>query len=260
MRALALEHLHSNPIGVYGDVLAERGVDVDRVLLDRGDALPDWRAYDLLVVMGGGMSAYDEQRYPWLAAEKRAIREAVSDGVPYFGVCLGSQLLASALGGRVDLGPAPELGVIPVFLSEAARHDPVFRGLPPDLEVFEWHCDTYTLPDGATRLARSPRYENQAFRYGEVAYAIQCHLETTLEDVQDWFAAWPSLGETFELRYGQGSLDTFLDEYATPYPTCAPQPASCSAGGSRARSPTGPEPRAAAAGRSGGRGSTRPRR
>ncbi len=218
MRALALEHLHSNPLGVYGDVLVDRGIDVDRVLLDRGDQLPDWRAYELLVVMGGGMSAYDDDEYPWLASEKRAIREAVSAGVPYFGVCLGSQLLASALGGRVYLGPEPELGVIPVFLCEAARRDPVFRGLPPDLEVFQWHCDTFTLPDGATRLARSPRYENQAFRYGEVAYAIQCHLETTLEEVQDWFAAWPSLGETFEGRYGQGSLDAFLDEYAASIP------------------------------------------
>lgn len=218
MRALALEHLHSNPLGVYGDVLADRGIDVDRVLLDRGDPLPDWRVYDLLVVMGGGMSAYDDEAYPWLAAEKRAIREAVSAGVPYFGVCLGSQLLASALGARVYLGPEPELGVIPVFLCEAARHDPVFRGLPPDLEVFQWHCDTFTLPDGATRLARSPRYENQAFRYGEVAYAIQCHLETTLEEVQDWFATWPSLGETFEGRYGQGSFEAFLDEYATSIP------------------------------------------
>jgi GMP synthase-like glutamine amidotransferase/tetratricopeptide (TPR) repeat protein len=218
MRALALEHLHSNPIGVYGDVLTDRGIEVDRVLLDRGEALPDWQAYDLLIVMGGGMSAYDEATYPWLSDEKRTIREAVCAGMPYFGVCLGSQLLAGALGAPVYLGPEPELGVNPVFLCEAARADPVFRGLPPDLEVFEWHSDTFVLPEGATRLARSPRYENQAFRYGEVAYAIQCHLETTLDDVQDWFAAWPSLGEKFEERYGGGSLGAFLDEYASSMP------------------------------------------
>lgn len=218
MKALALEHLHSNPLGVYGDVLADRGVDVDRVLLDRGQPLRDWRAYDFLVVMGGGMSAYDDQVYPWLVDEKRTIREAVLAGVPFFGVCLGAQLLASALGARVYRGPAPELGVIPLSLSEAARRDPVFRGLPSDLEVFQWHCDTFALPDGATRLAGSPRYENQAFRYGDVAYAIQCHLETTVEDVQDWFAAWPSLGETFEERYGQGALAAFLDEYAASVP------------------------------------------
>ena len=100
MRALALEHLHSNPVGVYGDVLLDRGIEVHRIRLDLGEALPDWREYDLLVVMGGGMSVYEEDAYPWLVAEKRAIREAVTTGCPYFGVCLGSQLLASALGAR----------------------------------------------------------------------------------------------------------------------------------------------------------------
>ena len=101
-------------------------------------------------------------------------------GVPYFGVCLGSQLLASALGGRIYLGPAPKLGVSPMFLCEAARHDPVFRGLPPDLEVFESalrHVHASGRRDAPRRLAT---LRTQAFRYGEVAYAIQCHIETTL--------------------------------------------------------------------------------
>src|SRR5262249_44112352 len=148
MRALVLEHLHSNPVGVYGDVLLGRGIEVHRVRLDLGEALPGWREYDLLVVMGGGMSVYEEDAYPWLVAEKRAIREAVAMGCPYFGVCLGSQLLASAVGSRVFRGPEPERGVNPVFLCEAARRDPVFRAFPPDVEVFEWHSDTFDLPDG----------------------------------------------------------------------------------------------------------------
>lgn len=218
MRALALEHLHSNPIGVYGDVLEERGIGVDRVRLDQLEPLPDWRDYDLLVVMGGGMSVSEEQAHPWLVDEKRVIQEAVSAGMPYFGVCLGSQLLASSLGARVYRGPEPELGVNPVFLCEEARRDPVFRAFPLDLEVFEWHVDTFDLPERAVQLARSPRYENQAFRVGPVAYAIQCHLETTLADVRDWFAAWPSLVEVFESRYGPGSLDSFLEEYAASMP------------------------------------------
>lgn len=218
MRALALEHLRSNTVGVYGDVLRDRGIEVNAVRLDLGEALPDWRDYDLLVVMGGGMSAYEEDQYPWLAAEKRAIRDAVAAGVPYFGVCLGSQLLASALGARVFKGPEPELGVNPVFLCDAARSDPVFRGFPQDVEVFEWHSDTFALPDGAVRLARSSRYENQAIRIGQTAYAIQCHLETSLKDVHHWFEAWPSLGEIFETRYGQGSLAEFLKEYERSMP------------------------------------------
>src|SRR5262245_1596125 len=217
MRALALEHLHSNPVGVYGDVLLDRGIEVHRVRLDLGEALPDWREYDLLVVMGGPMSVYEEDTYPWLVAEKRAIREAVTAGCPYFGVCLGSQLLASALGSRVFRGPEPELGVNPIFLCEAARRDPVFRAFPPDVEVFEFHSDTFDLPEGAVRLARSSRYENQAFHVGRTAYAIQCHLEPSLDDARDWFDA-PSLAETFEARYGRGSVAGFLEEYACSMP------------------------------------------
>ncbi len=86
MRALALEHLHSNTVGIYGDVLLDRGIEVNRVRLDLGEPLPDRRNYDLLVVMGGGMSAYEDHLYPWLTEEKSAIREAVAAGVPYFGV------------------------------------------------------------------------------------------------------------------------------------------------------------------------------
>src|SRR5262245_30725129 len=218
MRALAVEHLHSNPVGVYGDVLLDRGIEVDRVRLDLGETLPDWRAYDLLVVMGGAMSVYEEDAYPWLIAEKRTIREAVTAGCPYFGVCLGGQLLASALGSRVFRGPEPELGVNPIFLCDAARRDPVFRGFPSDLEVCEFHCDTFDLPEGAVRLARSSRYENQAFRVGQTAYAIQCHLEPSLDDVRHWFDISPSLGKAFETRHGRGSLAGFLEEYAHSMP------------------------------------------
>jgi GMP synthase-like glutamine amidotransferase len=176
VRALALEHLRADPVGIFGDVLVERGIEVDAVRLEQGERLPDWRDYDLLVVMGGAMSVWEEDEYPWLVDEKRAIREAVLAGVPYFGVCLGSQLLASAFHARVYLGPEPELGANQMFLTAAARHDPVFRGFPPDVEVFEFHLCHFDLPRGAIRLARSPRYQNQAIRYGRVAYAIQCHL------------------------------------------------------------------------------------
>ena len=129
-----------------------------------------------MIAMGGPMGVYQEAEYPWLVGEKRAIREAVSAGRPFFGVCFGAQLLASALGAEVYRGPSPELGLNPVFLTEAARRDPLFRGFPRDLEVFEWHQDAFDLPEGAVCLARSPRYGNQAMRVGRVAYGIQCHL------------------------------------------------------------------------------------
>jgi GMP synthase-like glutamine amidotransferase len=105
MRALALEHRHSNPVGVYGDVLLDRGIEIHRVRLDLGEALPgDWREYDLLVVMGGGMSVYEEDAYPWLVAEKRAIREAITTGCPYFGVCRRAPA-AYCADGQTPVGP-----------------------------------------------------------------------------------------------------------------------------------------------------------
>ena len=138
LRAVALEHWHSDAFTVYGEVLDERRILIDRVLVPEAEKLPDWRDYDLIVAMGGPMSVNEEVEHPWLVWEKGFIREAVEAGIPYFGVCFGAQLLASSLQAEVYRGPAAELGLNPIFLTEAARRDPVFRGFPRDLEVFEW--------------------------------------------------------------------------------------------------------------------------
>jgi GMP synthase-like glutamine amidotransferase/DNA-binding CsgD family transcriptional regulator len=218
LRALALEHLRPNPIGVYGDVLEGRGIGVDRVLLDEGEPIPDWRAYDFLVVMGSAADVWDLEAHPWIAPEKEAVREAVVAGVPYFGVCFGAQLLASAFGARTYRGVEAELGINQVFLTAEARRDPVFRGFPPDLDVCEWHSNHFDLPTGAIRLARSPRYENQAIRFGRVAYGIQCHLETTREDLEAWLELFPQTVALFESRHGAGSLPPFLEDYGAFVP------------------------------------------
>ena len=214
MRALALEHLQPNPVGIFGEVLTERGIGVDRVLLYEGDSIPDWRRYDLIVAMGAGASIWQEDEFPWIAEEKRTVRAAVLAGMPYFGVCYGVQLLADVFGARSFRGVEPEVGVNQVFLTAAARHDPVFRGFPADLEVCEWHSNHFSLPRGAVRLARSPRYENQAIRFGRVAYGIQCHLEPSLEDIKAWLAAFPATAITLEQRHGKGSVERVLAEYA----------------------------------------------
>ena len=218
MRALAFEHLRPNPIGVYGDVLAERGIGVDRVMVDEGEAIPDWRAYDFLVVMGAAADVWDHDAHPWIAAERETVRDAVLAGVPYFGVCFGAQLLAAAFGARNYRGIEAELGINQVFLTAAARRDPVFRGFPPDLEVCEWHSNHFVLPTGAVRLARSPRYENQAVRFGRVAYAMQCHLETSREDLEAWLELFPQTVGLFESRHGAGSVPAFLDDYGAFVP------------------------------------------
>ncbi len=123
---LALQHIACEPPAAYEDELRATGLELVRVELDEGDELPDWRGFGAVVVMGGPMGAYEEREHPWLVAEKRLLREAVEAGVPVWGVCLGAQLLASALGARVYRGDTPEVGVLPVELTPDATGDPVF--------------------------------------------------------------------------------------------------------------------------------------
>ena len=211
MEVLVLQHIACEPPGVYEDVLNERGAAIHRVELDEGDPLPDWRTFDAIVAMGGPMGALDDDEHPWLVDEKRLIAEAVLSGLPFWGVCLGVQLLAASLGARVYPGSAPEVGVLPVVLTDDALADPVFAGTPRELLSLQWHGDTFDLPDGATRLAGSPAYPNQAFRVGTAAYGVQFHLEVSPELAREW-ADVPAYAESLERVLGPGALDRLIAE------------------------------------------------
>jgi GMP synthase-like glutamine amidotransferase len=209
---VVLQHIACEPPGVYEDVLRDRGAAIHRVELDEGDPLPDWRGADAIVAMGGPMSVNDEAELPWLRAEQAWIAEAVRAGTPFFGACLGVQLLAASLGGEVTAGPAPEVGLLPVFLTDAAAEDPVFAGLPHELLTLQWHGDTFTLPDGAVLLARSPAYEHQAFRWG-AAYGVQFHLELTREMAEEWTRV-PEYAAALAQVLGPGSESALVDALA----------------------------------------------
>jgi GMP synthase (glutamine-hydrolysing) len=193
---------------VYEDVLRRRGATIDRVELDEGEPLPDRGEFDAIIAMGGPMSVNDDEALPWLREEKRLIEEAVREDVPFFGVCLGAQLLAASLGARVVEGPVPEVGLLPVSLTDEALDDPVFQGLPRELLTFQWHGDTFDLPDGATRLASSPLYPNQAFRWSR-AYGVQFHLEVSPEMAREW-ASVPAYAESLERVLGPGAVGRLL--------------------------------------------------
>ena len=140
---------------------------------------------DLLLVLGGAMNVDEEDRYPWLAAEKAHIRRFVDGGRKVLGICLGSQLIVSALGGRVYAAPEKEIGFFPVhFTDEAARH-PWFASFAPAAPVFHWHGDTFDLPPGAVRLASSAACANQAYRIGNHVVGFQFHPEADRETVGD---------------------------------------------------------------------------
>jgi GMP synthase (glutamine-hydrolysing) len=207
---LVLQHIACEPPGVYEDVLRERGATLRRVEVDAGDDLPDWQELDAIVAMGGPMSANDDAELPWLRDEKELVAAAVRAGMPFWGVCLGVQLLAASLGARVYAGETPEVGVLSVELTEEGLHDPVFAALPPTFPSLQWHGDTFDLPEGAVRLAGSPAYPNQAFRF-ENAYGVQFHLEVSSEMAREWMDV-PEYATALERTIGGETMLRAVDE------------------------------------------------
>ena len=168
------------PAGHIERVARDRALDVDLVRLDAGDDVPSVDSVDAVVVLGGEMGAYDVDRFPYLAAEKQFLVDAVDAGVPVLGVCLGCQLLADALGGRAYPGERPEVHFGPL---DPVSPDPVVDALI-DGPTLSMHQDTWDPPDGATVLARTDRYP-QAFRYGS-SLGIQPHPEVDSAIVKSW--------------------------------------------------------------------------
>jgi GMP synthase (glutamine-hydrolysing) len=217
---LVLQHIACEPPAAFEDELRSRGVELVRVELDEGDALPEPGEFAGIVVMGGPMGAYEDDRHAWLAGEKRFLREAVERDLPVWGVCLGAQLLAASLGARVYQGERAEVGLLPVELTQAAAGDPVFGDAPPSFPTLQWHGDTFDLPEGAVLLARSPAYRSQAFRIGR-SYGLQFHVEVTPELAAQWGEV-PAYAESLEAILGPGALDRLVSELAANAPTTLP--------------------------------------
>lgn len=205
---VVLQHIACEPPGVYEDVLLEREASIERIELDAGEPLPTRRDFDAVIAMGGPMSVNDETRHTWLADEKRFVAEVVRSGTPFWGVCLGVQLLAASLGARVYPGREPEVGLLPVELTADGHEDPVFAGLGVGVATLQWHGETFDLPAGAVRLAGSPAYPNQAFRLG-AAYGVQFHLEVTPEMAREW-ADVPEYAASLERTLGPDGAAEFL--------------------------------------------------
>ena len=166
MKFLVLQHIDIEHPGIFRDFMRADGIAWDTVELDEGEAIPPLDGYDALISMGGPMDVFEEEAHPWLADEKVAIREAVAErDMPFLGVCLGHQLLADALGGRVETMPEPEVGIMTVDLTAAGRADPLLAGLDPAVTCLQWHgCAVTRLPGDAVSLASSPLCAVQAFR------------------------------------------------------------------------------------------------
>lgn len=138
---------------------------------------PPFDEIDLLIILGGSMNIYEEESHPWLAREKRFIRQAIESGKAALGICLGAQLIADVMGGKVTRNAHKEIGWFPIELTPEARNFRLFNTLPQRLPVFHWHGDTFSLPPGAVHIARSEACENQAFIFRDRVVALQFHAE-----------------------------------------------------------------------------------
>lgn len=212
MRILGLQHIACEHPGAFAAVMRDRGVEYVPVELDEGERPPDWREFDAILAMGGPMSVNDEDAHPWLREEKALVREAVEGGRGFLGVCLGVQLLASALGAPVQPNPAgAEVGLLAVQRTQAGRDDPVLGPLAEPLVTLQWHGDTFDLPPGAELLATSPLARNQAFRVGERVYGVQFHLEVTGDMAREWGAV-PEYSASLEQTLGKQAGAAFLQD------------------------------------------------
>ena len=207
---LVFQHIAVEHPGVFRDFMREEGVEWRAVELDAGESVPDLGAYDALWVMGGPMDVWEDDLHPWLAAERAAIREAVVERrMPFFGFCLGHQLLAQALGGEVGPAAEPEIGIFDVELTEAGRASAIFEGVPTVHGCLQWHgAEVLQPPPGARVLAASPACAVQALGVGDRAFSVQYHVEITERTVPEWGAV-PAYGQGLERALGPGALARF---------------------------------------------------
>jgi GMP synthase (glutamine-hydrolysing) len=199
---LALRHVPHEGLGLLTGAFTERGL-AHEVLDMPGHQL---RSFDPanwagLVVLGGPMNVDEVGRYPFLADEARWIEQSVAVGLPVLGICLGAQLLAKASGARVYPNAIKEIGWYRVDWTGDAAVDSLFAGCRASSDVFQWHGDTFDLPQNATLLATSTHCRNQAFRVGKSAYGLQFHIEVTAPIIAEWLEEPGNCGELAGLDY-----------------------------------------------------------
>ncbi|MBP2133888.1 GMP synthase-like glutamine amidotransferase [Methanomicrobium sp. W14] len=179
MRVHSLLHVPFEDTGCIRPYCEEKGYGYSETRLYAGEKPPSLNDFDLLVVMGGTMNIYEEERFPFLSGEKRFIKSAINLGKKVLGICLGAQLISSVLGGCVRKNEFKEIGWFDVQKCAGAEKNPFLGVIPDNFRAFHWHGDTFEIPAGCTRILESEGCKNQGFVFGGSVLALQCHPEVT---------------------------------------------------------------------------------
>ncbi len=215
MNVLICKNITAEGPGTIEDYLQQKAIPFTIIDLYKGEALPDTSVFDALIMLGGPMSVNDAIDY--IRQEERLVLDFAAAGKRMFGVCLGAQIMAKALGSKVYKGPAPEIGWHDITICDEGLRDPLMLKLAvhPDagdiwksFKVFHWHGETFDIPNGALRLASSKLYPNQAFKYGKNAYAFQFHIEVREQTIYDWLS-----GENIDINELKADTARYYDVY-----------------------------------------------
>ncbi len=208
MNILVFQHLAVEHPGIFCNFMKKDGIHWDTVELDEGETIPELESYDALIAMGGPMDVWQEREYPWLVTEKEAIRKAIIElNIPFLGFCLGHQLMADALGGRVGKMAKPEVGILDIVLTDAGQQSTLFSGSRKNIKSLQWHgAEVITPPPGSTVLAESPVCPVQSLQFGESAFSMQCHIELIDTTISDWGEV-PEYKQSLEKTFGPGALE-----------------------------------------------------
>ena len=195
MNILIIKHVDIEGPGLIEYCLDQEKIPYQILNLNSNIHLPKLDDFTHIIILGGPMNVYEEDRYPFLKDEDLFIKEAIQRGKSVLGICLGAQLIAKALGAKVFKASAKEIGWYDVSLTKIGSQDPLFSTLPKTFPVFQWHEDTFEIPKAGKLIATSNPIPHQGFRYGEKVYGLQFHLEVTEEMIQEWM-------ETYEEEFG----------------------------------------------------------
>lgn len=210
---LFLQQVNIEGPGLLGIFLKKQKAKLKIVSMENNQGLPPLSEYRGIIVLGGPMNVYEVEKYPFLLKEEAYLKQALKRKIPVIGICLGAQLLAKASGAEVKKAEKEEIGWYNIGLESEAEDDSLFKGLDKELRVFQWHQDTFELPEGGVLLARGESCKNQAFRIGNSAWGLQFHPEMNKSQITAWLECYKSKAEKEKIIYSYFySQDKYLEQ------------------------------------------------